>query len=153
MILGLDAPVGAPLRAVGAVVAAQNFFLGVHSVFHERAAGAVNQKVILGRVGDDAGMQGRAQARILHVDVESVVDLGSFSRWQNAEAQIDGAHRIERAPIDEVRAKVPEDAGGRMIGLFAPVRGGLASRRKRSKRASYSTTVPSAPELTSFFTV
>src|SRR5579863_315233 len=74
-ILRFHSPVGAPVGAVGAGRAAQDFLLRVHTVLHERTAGAVQKHVVFGGVGDDAGVQGGAQPRILHVDVERVVDL------------------------------------------------------------------------------
>src|ERR1700757_3623412 len=72
------------------------------------------------RVGDNAGAERRAQFWILHDDVKRVVDLGSFPLVKGCRVDRLRLAEEDQGAVDEVRAKVPENAGGWKFRLFAP---------------------------------
>src|ERR1700722_2194197 len=113
--LGLKAPFRAPLRPIGTVRAAQNFLLRIHSILHKRAARAVQQHVIFGSIGDDAGVQRCPQAGIFHVDVEGVINLRILALTEGRGPDRLRLTEEDERLIDEMRAQIPENPGSGVI--------------------------------------
>ena len=120
VLLGLTAPVFAPVCALRTVVAPQFFLLRIHPVFDERSAGPVNREVRAGSVRKNACLQRRSQMPVVQANVEGIIHLRRLALPQRRGCNRPRLSEQNQRLVEEVWTKIKQHARARHVRSLTP---------------------------------
>src|SRR5206468_1046698 len=95
----------------------QAFFLRIHAELQERSFGPVDEQMRAQAIGNDACFQGGPQTRVVHADVECIVDhRGCALKERSGRDGLRLPKQYKRL-VDGVRTQIPQHSGCGLVGL------------------------------------